>query len=115
MASQQGAPEPTPSINKNLITNTLKFNDGNTIPIVGLGTFLKSRTVKYFRKKDSELSAQQIEQDKKDDDKEEKEFREAVLFAVKNGYRHIDTAQGIDNYIYINYKIPKKYIHHKLI
>ena len=53
---------------------------------------------KYFRKKDDELSAEQIEQDKKDDEKEEKEFREAVLFPVKHGYRHIDTAQGI-NYI----------------
>ena len=83
------------SVNKNLITRTLKFNDGNVIPQIGLGTFLKSRTVKYYRKKDEELSKEQIEQDKKDDEKEEREFREAVLTAVKGGYRHIDTAQGI--------------------
>ena len=73
----------------------MKLNDGNVIPQVGLGTFLLARAKKYFRKKDEELSQEQIEQDKKDDEKEEKEFRNAVLTAIKNGYRHIDTAQGI--------------------
>ena len=88
------------AVNKKLGEIVLKFNDGNVIPQVGLGTFLLSRTRKYFRKKDVELSAEQIEQDKKDDAKEEKEFRDAVLSAVRCGYRHIDTAQGIDYSFY---------------
>ena len=83
-------------VNRNLITKTLRMNDGNRIPIVGLGTFLGARAMKYFRTDEeiANLTPQQIEQDRLDDLKEEKEFSDAVIFAIKHGYRHIDTAQG---------------------
>eukprot|EP01084_Bolivina_argentea_P003531 6642_1 len=61
-------------INEQLKSTTLEFNDGNIIPIVGLAT---------------QLSA---EQDKKDDEKEERAFKQAIFTAIKYGYRHIDTA-----------------------
>eukprot|EP01084_Bolivina_argentea_P173340 300222_1 len=82
-------------VNQRLETETVRFNDGNNIPIVGLGTFLSSRAGKYFRTAEqiSNLTPAQIEQDRLDDLKEEKEFTDAVIFAVKHGYRHIDTAQ----------------------
>lgn len=86
------------TVNEHLISNTLQFHDGHSIPIVGLGTYLKSRCDKFFRDKDCTLSPEQIEQDLVDDEKEETEFRKAVFIAVQNGYRHIDTAQGIDTF-----------------
>ena len=79
--------------NKQLSTTSLKLNDGNYIPQVGLGTYLKSRTMKYFRNSNIKLSAEKIEKDKKEDEKEEREFANAVQVAIKAGYRHIDTAQ----------------------
>lgn len=92
-------------VNRNLITRTLRMNDGNRIPIVGLGTYLNARAMKFFRTDDEirNLTPQQIEQDKLDDLKEEKEFRDAVIFAIKHGYRHIDTAQGINIYFIYTY------------
>ena len=72
------------------------MNDGNRIPIIGLGTFLNTRAQKFFRSNEeiSNRTPSQIEQDRLDDLKEEKEFTDAVTLAIKHGYRHIDTAQG---------------------
>eukprot|EP00484_Ammonia_sp_Unknown_P024829 CAMPEP_0197035990 /NCGR_PEP_ID=MMETSP1384-20130603/13625_1 /TAXON_ID=29189 /ORGANISM="Ammonia sp." /LENGTH=229 /DNA_ID=CAMNT_0042466111 /DNA_START=31 /DNA_END=717 /DNA_ORIENTATION=+ len=66
-------------LNEKLISTTLTLHDGTTIPLVGLSTFDTNNNA----------SAQESEQSKK----KETEFRDAILFAVRNGYRHIDTAQ----------------------
>lgn len=79
------------AFNENLGSLTLKLNDGNVIPQIGLGTYLWARAKGYF--KPSQM-------DKDEDAKQEEEFKNAVLVAVKNGYRHIDTAQSM--YIHSN-------------
>merc|ERR1712228_834156 len=70
--------------NEKLGSLTQKLNDGNVIPQIGLGTYLHARAVTYFKPSKKEQS---------EDDKQEQEFKNAVLVAIKNGYRHIDTAQ----------------------
>jgi len=91
---------------------TLKMNDGHNIPQIGLGTYLQARVKAYFdRDKSTKISADDLNgdkeaqrkvfessvqsfiKDKEENEKQEKEFKHAVITAIKAGYRHIDTAQ----------------------
>ena len=84
--------------NEALATTTITLNDGNKIPIVGLGTWVVSRTDRSQELWDTtELlttnkSAVMDEKTLEADLREEREFKDAVITGVKAGYRHIDSA-----------------------
>eukprot|EP01084_Bolivina_argentea_P050083 92080_1 len=92
------APIPT---NELLSTSTITLNDGNKIPIVGLGTWLASRTARsrkywdntelYSTDKNTDIM-QKSKDDFTADQQEEQQFKNAIITAVKAGYRHIDSA-----------------------
>eukprot|EP01084_Bolivina_argentea_P289343 496818_1 len=80
--------------NKILSTATIELNDGNAIPIIGLGTYTRART-KITRKYLDENNHHQTTYSQEDiaiNQKQEIEFKNAVITGLKSGYKHIDSA-----------------------
>ena len=76
------------------ITTRLKLNDGNTIPILGLGLFTYSKVINYFGKTSGkELTEEEKKKEEEMMEKTDKEFKESIITAVKYGYKLLDTAQ----------------------
>ena len=84
--------------NEALATTTITLNDGTKIPVVGLGTWVDSRTSRnqQFWKDKELLTTDKSEAMNEDileaDLREEREFKDAVITGMKVGYRHIDSA-----------------------
>ena len=80
--------------NKSLSSQTIRLNDGNEIPTIGLGTFNRRTTIKsYINDAINPRSAEQILKDTQEDLEDQMQFTNALRVALENGYRHIDTAQ----------------------
>ena len=80
-------PEAKASDNDFNIGTTVKLNDGTSIPVVGLGTYIIQRTRKHYQNGFGKPV---------DDENEDKLIVDAVECALKNGYIHIDSAQAYD-------------------
>jgi len=99
MAAQKDTDEKTEAqmevpFNKQLRAATMKLNDGHAIPVVAMCTFMMSRVMRSIGKKEEDKSDEEKEQDKVVDKQEEEDIAKAVVVAVQNGYRYIDTAQA---------------------
>ena len=112
-------------VNEQLKSQTLKMNDGNLIPQIGLGTYLHARVKAYFdRDKDKKINSSESQQEAfessirsciqnhDEDEKQKQQFKNAVVTAIKAGYRHIDTAQGTNPFAASLYKLVKS--HHSI-
>jgi len=84
--------------NEALATTTVTLNDGTKIPIVGLGTWVSSRTQRNYEYWEgtelltTDKSGKMPDEEREKDLREEREFKDAVITGIKAGYRHIDSA-----------------------
>jgi len=59
------------------------------------------RFVRKMKQSGKKLSAQEIEDEKQKEEQEQKECSDAIIFAFKHGYRHIDSAQAYNTEVLI--------------
>eukprot|EP01084_Bolivina_argentea_P291409 500836_1 len=79
--------------NKRLSSTCILLNDGTVIPQIGIGTWKPRMGMKSLIDRSKPRSQQQLLQDKKEDNEDYNEFSKALYYALKHGYKHIDTAQ----------------------
>ena len=89
----QLSPTKSPISNPHLSKTCKTLNDGTVIPQIGLGTWQQRTAIKTYIDPSVPRSKEQISQDQQEDIEDFKAFADAVEFAIKHGYRHIDTAQ----------------------
>eukprot|EP00483_Globobulimina_turgida_P006551 UN06561 len=83
----------TCSFNKELNDAKIQLNDGKSIGVVGLGTFLWPRENRFDKVDANKLTQQELKEHRIKDKLEINEFKTAIITAIYYGYTHIDTAQ----------------------